>query len=182
MRLTVRWWAHGKTSTNRCGLGGQGPTGGRPSPRHPAVAHGTSRAVAQPGPTHPRTNRHGFGRQPGHRRPVADALSPARRTRRWAHGSVLGWPAPCLAEHRRGSRLPGGVESPGRARRVGGPHAPASRPGATGRSPGEALGGVSPGPAAPLAQSGSRHAPPQGRCAGARDVEKKRCPKSWRPC
>ena len=181
MRLNVRCWVHGKTQTNRRGLGGQSPTGGGPSTRPPGVAYGPGRSAAGPGPADLGANGRGAGSRTGHGGPLADPL-PAPRRGPSRHRSALGWPTPCPAQPRTRTGVHGRLERRGGARRVGGADAAAGRPGPTTGPAGEALGGVPPGPTAALAQSGPRHTTSQGRPAGAERVEKKRCPKTWRPC
>ena len=174
-------WIHGKTKKDRFGFGGSGSTGGGEGKRCSPIAHGSSRSFACVGPNDLEGDGQGawsWACDGGSAAGQVPATEGRGQTARAAVGRAT------AGAHEAGGRgcLSGRMEAQGRAGPVGGGDAHARRLGTRVGSPGKALGGVPLVGATPLAQSGPGHAASQGPAVGPRRVEKKRCPKSWRPC
>src|SRR2546422_364667 len=151
MRLTVLCSGHGKTKKDRFGFGGSGPTGSRTHGRHPRIAHGSSYPVARLGPHDVEGCRQGAWGWACHRSSPPSPI-PAKEARRSGTNSPVGRAAAGAHEIGGGAGLFGGVEAKGRTRRIGGGDAAAGCAGTKGRPQAQAVGGVSPAGATPLAQ------------------------------
>lgn len=178
MRLTVLQFRHGKTTTNRSGLGGTSPPSdpanaksGGVSPSH--VHFAASGPVGLAGANGPRPGR-GTGDGSSASDPIP-APAPAER----ATPQSLGWLPPCPAESSRRGELPQTLGRTSQNWRGVGRLAPARSVGPTAGPPGGRLGRVSFFGPARLAQGGPRHTPPQSRSASPRGLEKN-FRKCWR--
>ena len=181
MRLIVLCLGHGKTQKDRLGFGEAGPTVGVSNRRHSGIAHGASGSVARLGTNDLEGRRQGDRRWAGNRGAAADEVS-ASQGERSTDAPAVGRAAAGADGTGRGAGLSVRLETPGRARPIGGRDA---APGGAGRkagAPGQALGGVSAAGSPPLAQSGPRHTTSQDPAKPPRRMGKKRYPKSWRPC
>ena len=181
MRLIVLCLGHGKTQNNRLGFSEAGPTVGVSNGRHSGIAHGSSGSVARLGTNDLKGRRQGDRRWAGNRGSAPDEVS-APQGERSTDAAAVGRAAAGADETGRGAGLSVCLEKQGRARPIGGRDAATGGAGRKARAPAQALGGISAVGSPPLAQSCPRHTTSQGPAQPARRVEKKRCPKSWRPC
>ena len=172
---------HGKTQKNRLGTGEAGSTAGLSNGRHSGIADGAGGPVAWFGANDLEGGRQGDWRWTGNRGSAADEVSAPQRQRS-THTAALGRAAAGVNETGRGADFSGGLETQGRARSVGCHHAAAGGIAGKAWAPGKALGGVSPAGSPPLAQSCPRPPTSQSRFCCPRGMEKKRSPRSWRPC
>jgi len=181
MRLIMLCLGHGKAQKDRPGFGEAGPTVGVSNGRHSGIAHGASGSVARLGTNDLEGRRQGDRRWAGNRGSAPDEVSGSQGECS-TDAPAVGRAAAGADETGRGAGLSVRLESPGRARPIGGRDAATGGAGRKARAPGQALGGVSAAGSPPLAQSGPRHTTSQDPAKPARRMEKKRCPKSWRPC
>ena len=181
MRLTVLCSGHGKTQNNRLGFGEASPIIGRSNGRHSGIAHGASCSVARPGTNDLESGRQGDRRWAGDGGSPPDPVSPPQGKGSTDTPTVGRTAASIDALGRRAGPF-GCLETQGRARSIGGGDAAAGGAGRKTRAAGKALSGVSPIGSPPLAKSCPRYPASQGSAHRPRRVEKKRCPKSWRPC
>ena len=181
MRLIVLCLGHGKTQKDRFGISEGSSTGGLWHPRHPGVAHGPGGSAAGLGANDLEGSRQSDGRRAGDGGSAPEPVSASQRSR--------ATDCPKVGRAAAGTPAVGGraglfvcLETQGRARPTGGGHAPAGGSGRKAWPPHQALGGLSAAGSASLAQSCPRYSTPQGPACGSGRVEKKRFPKSWRPC
>jgi hypothetical protein len=181
MRLIVLWLGHGKTQKDGLGIGGSSSTGGGECERCSRIAHGASCSFACLGAN----DLEGYGQGTwGWTCDGGSVASPVPATQVGSQTAGAAVGRATAGAHGTGRRAGffGGMEGQSRAGPVSGSDAGAGRLGTRAGTPGKAVGGVSLAGATPLAQSGSGHTPSQGRAVDSGRVEKKRCPKSWRPC
>ncbi len=178
MRLIMLCLDHGETQKDRFGCSSAGPKGGRTDGRRSRVTHGP---FARLGPNDL------AGYRQGSRGWAGDGGSPSSPVPGMEGGcqaatSAVGRAA--AGAHETGGRagLFGGMEGQSRAGSVGGGDAAAGCSGTKVGSSAQALGGVSSTGTSSLAQSRARYPTSQGRARCPGGVEKKRSPKSWRPC
>ena len=181
MRLIVLCSGHGKTQKNRLGFGETGPTAGLPNGGHSGIADGASGPVAWFGANDLEGGRQGDWRWPGNRGSAPDKISTPQGERS-AHTTALGRAAAGADEAARGAGLSDGLEAQSRARPIGRGDAAAGGAGGKTRAPRKAIGSVSLAGSPPLAQSCPRHPTSQSRVSRPGGMEKKRSPRSWRPC
>ncbi len=181
MRLIVLHFWHGKTQKNRWRFSRTGTTGGDPHKRRSRTAQGAGRFIAGLGANDPQSHSQNHRGRPSHGRspasPVSAAQNPAAPIL-----TALGRTAAGAVDVGTGAVLFGGLEGQSRARTIGGRDAGAGRLGRKTGTLAQAIGDLSPAGTTPLAQSGSRHPTPQSPAGGAGGMEKKPCPKNWRPC
>src|SRR5882762_5133974 len=175
MRLIVLCLRHGKTQKDRLGFGEAGPTVGVSNGGHSGIAHGASGSVARLGTNDLEGRRQGDRRWAGNRGAAPDEVS-ASQGERSTDAPAVGRAAAGADETGRGAGLSVRLETPGRARPIGGRDAATGGAGRKARAPSQALGGVSAAGSPPLAQSGPRHTTSQGPAKPPRRMEKKTLP------
>ena len=181
MRLIVLALGHGKTQKNRLRVSKRGSTVGGANRRHSGIAHGTSRSATCFGANDLEGCCQGNRRGTGDGGSTPDPVSTPQRERS-SDSQAVGRPTAGTDDTGRGASLFGCLETHGGAGSTGGGDTAAGGTGTETGAPGQIFGGVSPAGATRLAQSRPRHQAPQGRAEGAGGMEKKRFPKSWRPC
>jgi hypothetical protein len=181
MRLIVLWLGHGKTKKDRFGFGGSGSIGSGAGGRCQRIARGPSRSVARLGSDDAKGHGQGAWGWPCDGGSPATAV-PATKGRSQATRAALGRTAADAHATGRRAGVFGGLEAQSRAGPVGGGDAATGCFGTRVGSPSKAVGGLPLAGATPLAQGGPRHTTSESGDVGPGGVEKKRYPKSWRPC
>ena len=181
MRLIVLCWRHGKTNKDRFCARGAGSATGGPSARRSAIAHGSGRPVARFGQADFESHGQGAGRWA---RDGGSAASRPSAVQGRCSGSTaaVGWAAAGTDGLGGGAGLLGNLATQGGARRVSGGDANARSSGGESGPSGKALGDVSFAGTTPLAQGGPRYPTSPSPTLRAGRMEKKRFPRSWRPC
>ena len=172
---------HGKTKKDRFAVGSSGSTSGGAGWRRSRIAHGSSGSFAgfsaNDLESHGQSAR-GWARDRG----SPPSPVPALEERGPATPSALGRTAAGGYETGRRTGLFGSLEAQSRAGRVSGGDAAAWCSGTKVGPQAQTVGDLSFAGTAPLAQSGTGHPASQSPALCPGGMEKKRSPKSWRPC
>ena len=180
MILIVLRFGHGKTSSNRSGVGGAGPKSRGRGHRSPTTASRPGRPPARALPGQPGTNRRSLGCRAGERPSASSSVSrpsdgrtpPAFAVGRTAARVAVGGP---------GRRFSLPLAGPGPGWRTGGALGHAGGLGETIRAQSGPRSILPISPAPSLAQGRAGHPSSQERSCRPGRMEKKHSRRSWRP-